>query len=280
MFVSLLLDTASPACCGHLVHAGAMRVALVQFTASGDAEANRASLQVRLAELRPTVDLVVLPEAASHPFGPPDFDLGPVAEDRDGPFVGLLAEHARRLSATVVAGLFERGPGLPFNTLVVIGPDGSLVTAYRKIHLFDSFGYRESSKLATGPIEPVVIDVGGSRLGLLTCYDLRFPELGRLLADRGAEILLVPAAWLTGPHKLDQWRTLLAARAIENVCAVLAAAQGAPEYCGHSMAIDAMGTIVAEAGTGEQTLILDVDPAAVAAARELNPSLLNRRITR
>jgi predicted amidohydrolase len=257
-----------------------MRVALVQFTASGDAKANRDALELRLAELHPTVDLVVLPEAVSHPFGPPDFDLGSVAEDRDGPFVAMLAEHARRLGATVVAGMFERGPTLPFNTLVVIGPDGSLVTAYRKIHLFDSFGYRESGKVATGPIEPVVIDVGGARLGLLTCYDLRFPELGRLLADQGAEIIAVPAAWLAGPHKLDQWRTLLAARAIENVCLVLAAAQGAPEYCGHSMIVDAMGTIVAQAGTGAQTLIRDVDPAAVAAAREFNPSLLNRRITR
>lgn len=254
-------------------------MALVQFTASGDAAANRTRLDARLADVDPSVDLVVLPEAASHPFGPPEFDLAPIAEDLDGPFVRLLAGHARRLASTVVAGMFERGADRPFNTVVVLGPDGALVARYRKIHLFDSFGQRESDKLAAGPIEPVVVDIAGVRVGLITCYDLRFPELARLLADRGAQLIVVPAAWLAGPHKLDQWRLLLAARAIENVCCVAAAAQGEPEYCGHSMVIDAMGTIVAEAGPGEQTLLGDLDPTDIVAAREMNPSLLNRRIT-
>lgn len=257
-----------------------MRVALVQFTASGDAVANRMALDERLAALDESVDLVVLPEAASHAFGPPEFDLAPVAESLDGPFVGLLRTHAGRLDATVMAGMFECGADRPYNTVVVVGPDGSLLASYRKIHLFDSFGYRESDKLAAGPIEPVVVEVAGARVGLLTCYDLRFPELARWLADLKAEILVVPAAWLAGPHKLDQWRTLLAARAIENVAVVIAAGQGAPEYCGHSMLVDAMGAIVAEAGTGEDTLVADIDPADVTAAREINPSLLNRRITR
>ena len=116
----------------------------------------------------------------------------------DGPFVSLLAEQARRLGATVVAGMFERTDDLPFNTLVAVGPDGSLAATYRKIHLYDSFGYRESDRLAAGRIEPVVLDVADLRHGLMTCYDLRFPELGRALVDAGAELFVVPAAWVAG----------------------------------------------------------------------------------
>ena len=113
-----------------------------------------------------------------HDFGPTDHDLAAVAEPLDGPFVGMLAEQSRRLGATVIAGMFERSDDLPFNTLVAVAPDGSLAATYRKIHLYDSFGYRESDRLSAGDIEPVVVDVAGVPTGLMTCYDLRFPEDG------------------------------------------------------------------------------------------------------
>ncbi|MGI9085750.1 MAG: carbon-nitrogen hydrolase family protein [Aeromicrobium sp.] len=260
-----------------------MRVALVQLASSTDSAANRALVEARLAGLDGSSDLVVLPEATMHDFGTPDHDLASAAEPLDGPFVATLAEQARRLDATVVAGMFER-PGLdgrgdlPFNTLVVVASDGSLAATYRKIHLYDSFGYRESERLSAGGVEPVVIDVAGVRTGLMTCYDLRFPEMGRALVDAGAELFVVPAAWVAGEHKLHHWRTLLTARAVEDTVAVAAAAQGGQRYTGHSLVVDAWGSIVAEAGDADDIVQADLDPADIAQTRDVNPSLSNRRI--
>ena len=259
-----------------------MRVALVQLAADIDSAANRDLVAGRLAELSAddALDLVVLPEAAMHDFGAPDHDLAAAAEPLDGPFVQLLAGEAGRLGATIVAGMFERtDEGLPFNTLVVVGPDGGLRATYRKIHLYDSFGYRESDRLLPGALEPVVVEVAGHSVGLMTCYDLRFPELGRALVDAGAEMFVVPAAWVAGDHKLEHWRTLLRARAIENTVHVVAAAQGGDRYTGHSLVADPWGSIVVEAGSDSQVLRADLAADEVARAREVNPSLANRRLT-
>jgi predicted amidohydrolase len=256
----------------------AMRVSLVQLASSIDSAANRELVETRLGGVDGSADLVVLPEATMHDFGSADHDLAAAAEPLDGPFVAMLAEHARRLDSTIIAGMFEHTDDLPFNTLVAVAPDGSLVAAYRKIHLYDSFGYRESERLSAGDIEPVVIDVAGMATGLMTCYDLRFPEMGRALVDAGAELFVVPAAWVAGEHKLNHWRTLLTARAVEDTVAVAAAAQGGKRYTGHSLVVDAWGSIVGEAGAGDDLVQADIEPADVAQARDVNPSLSNRRI--
>ena len=256
-----------------------MRVVLAQLASSTDSSANRslvASVLSAAGESRP--DLVVLPEATMHDFGDPGHDLSASAEPLDGPFVGLLSTSARRLGATVVAGMFEAADGPPYNTLVGVGPDGDLRATYRKVHLYDSFGYRESDRLAPGPVDPVVLDVAGHRVGLMTCYDLRFPEMTRLLVDAGADTVAVPAAWVAGPLKEDHWTTLLRARAIENTVYVLGAAQCPPTYTGHSAVVDPMGVVVAAAGEAPRLVLGDVDPARVADARARNPSLANRRI--
>ncbi len=261
-----------------------MRVALVQLAASVDSAANRGLVATRLQALEPGAhDLVVLPEAAMHDFGSPDHDLSAHAEPLEGPFVQLLAEQARRLRTTIVAGMFETTDDLPLNTLVVLDPDGRLRATYRKIHLYDSFGYRESDRLTPGTIDPVTIDVTHddrtTTVGLMTCYDLRVPELARVLVDRGAELLLVPAAWVAGDGKLHHWRTLLTARAIENVVPVAAAAQGGDRYTGHSLVVDALGSIVAEGDAGEDDLVTTrLDADQLTRARDVNPSLQNRRM--
>ncbi|MGH3456815.1 carbon-nitrogen hydrolase family protein [Aeromicrobium sp.] len=260
-----------------------MRIALVQLASSTDSAANRDLVGARLGDLDSSLDLVVLPEATMHDFGAIDHDLAAVAEPLDGPFVATIVDQARRLGATVVAGMFERpGPDgrgdLPFNTLVVAGPDGSLLDTYRKIHLYDSFGYRESERLSAGDVRPVTIDVEGVRTGLMTCYDLRFPEMGRSLVDAGAELFVVPSAWVAGEHKLHHWRTLLTARAVENTVAVAAAAQGGKRYTGHSLIVDAWGSVLGEAGDGDDLVQASVEPADIAKARDVNPSLSNRRI--
>jgi predicted amidohydrolase len=252
-----------------------LRVALVQAASALEPEANRAAL----ARLAPSdADLVVFPEAFARDFGAPGSDVSAFAEPVDGPFGTALGDLAAAGGTTVLAGMFEVGddPGRPFNTLLV---RGRAAAAYRKIHLYDSFGYRESDRLSPGPPEPVVVDLDGWRLGLMTCYDLRVPELARALVDRGAEVLVVPAAWVAGPGKIDHWRTLLAARAIENTVYVVAAGQPAPRYCGTSLVLDPLGRVVAEAGAEEETVVrAELDPAAVAEVRRTNPSLANRRL--
>ncbi len=253
-----------------------MRVVLVQVASSEEPAENRA----RLAALTlPPADLVVLPEAFAADFGAPGSPLGHRAEPLDGPFVDALRARARAHGGTFVAGLFERGEDLerPFNTLVAVDADG-LRASYRKVHLYDSFGYRESDRLLPGPRTPTTLDVAGAAVGLMTCYDLRFPELGRELSRAGADLLVVPSAWVAGPRKLHHWRTLVTARAVENVCWVAAVGQSGPRYTGHSLVVDPRGEVAAAAvGEDDEVVVADVDLHLLAQAREENPSLLNRR---
>jgi deaminated glutathione amidase len=252
---------------------------MIQAEGGVDKQANTklaSSLIGQAAEQRP--DLVMLPEAFMHDFGPPDTDLTAIAEPLDGPFVSALADQAQTHQMFIVAGTFEPGPAVDraYNTVVVVGPDGKLVTSYRKTHLYDSFGYRESDRLAAGDSGPVTFSVAGLNCGLMTCYDLRFPEFARSLVDADAQVLLVPAAWVRGPLKEDHWETLLRARAIENTCYVLAAGQCGRTYIGRSMVVDPMGVIVSALGEQPGLASADVDADRVALVRRANPSLLNR----
>jgi predicted amidohydrolase len=254
-----------------------VRVAVWQHASDLDPALNRAALAA--LELPGDTDLLVLPEAFARDFGDPGSPLAPYAEPLDGPFTAAARQAAERTGAAVVAGMFEQSedPERPFNTLVV-ARDGELVTSYRKIHLYDAFGQRESDLVSAGPTAPVLTEIGGLQAGLMTCYDLRFPELARALSAAGAEVLVLPAAWVAGPGKVDQWQTLLRARAIENVAWVVAAAQPGPRYCGHSAVIAPTGDVVAEAGDGEELLTAVIDLDTVRAARERNPALTLRRM--
>jgi deaminated glutathione amidase len=252
-----------------------LRVTLVQAASTLDPADNLAALREGVAAARG--DLVVFPEAFARDFGKPGSDVSPFAEATDGPFGTELTRLADEHGRTVVAGMFETSddPARPFNTLLV---RGGASAEYRKIHLYDSFGYRESDRLSGGATMPVTVDVGGFRLGLMTCYDLRFPELARALVDAGAEVLVVPAAWVAGERKVEHWRTLLRARAIENTVHVVAAAQPAPRYTGHSMVVDPLGDVLAEAGPDAEVVEAVLDRAELDAARRTNPSLANRRL--
>lgn len=197
--------------------------------------------------------LVVLPEATMCGYGPPGFDLAAVAEPLDGPFVADLAATAGRAGVTAVAGMFEAVPGdrRVYNTVVVVDGTG-LVAHYRKLHLYDALGWKESDRVRPGdPLGDgdgpgvVTVAVDGLELGLMTCYDLRFPEMARALVDAGATVLVLPAAWVAGEHKVEQWGTLIRARAIESTAYVVAAAQPGPEYSGYSMIVDPSGVVQA-----------------------------------
>jgi deaminated glutathione amidase len=249
-----------------------MHVVLVQHASTLDPAQNRAAL----VELVPDgADLVVLPEAFARDFGEPGSDLTTVAETLDGPFATEVARLAAEHGTTIVAGMFERTDGLPLNTVVV---RGAAEADYRKIHLYDSFGYRESDTLAAGEIGPVTVEIDGLTVGIMTCYDLRFPELARALVDRGADVLVVPSAWVAGSRKVEHWSTLLRARAIENTVYVVGVGQPGPRYSGHSMVVDPLGDVLVEGGEDPVILRADLDPEVIARARATNPSLANRRL--
>jgi deaminated glutathione amidase len=267
-----------------VVYAAGMRVALCQMPVSPDPAVNLGRVRGALASAaRQGADLAVFPEATQARFGG---DLRAVAEPVDGTFGTGLAEAARGERIALVAGVFEPAPdGRVYNTAVAYDAGGTLVAAYRKIHLFDSLGQTESDVVAPGST-PVVADLAGIRTGILTCYDIRFPELARALVDRGAQLLVVPAAWAAGLFKEEHWVTLVRARAIENTVWVAAAGQvpdpsspptRAPTGIGRSMLVDPMGTVRMDLGPDPGTMAAEVDSDLTARVRTLLPCLDHRR---
>ncbi|HET6742618.1 MAG TPA: carbon-nitrogen hydrolase family protein [Kribbella sp.] len=257
-----------------------MRIAVVQTASSYDKAANREAvtrLVAEAAEGRP--DVVVLPEAMMSDFAVAGESVAEAAESLDGEFVATLRKAAVEHGVAIVAGMFElsHDQDRPYNTLLAVGADGVLLGAYRKIHLYDAFGYRESDQLTAGDVAPVAIQVGEHTLGLMTCYDLRFPELSRALVDAGADVLVVPAAWVRGALKEHHWSTLLTARAVENTCYVAAAAQNGKKYCGLSQVLDPQGVALASVGETDGHALAEISAERLADVRKRNPSLQNRR---
>jgi predicted amidohydrolase len=261
-----------------------MRVALCQLPISPEPTINldRVADAVTSA-VSQGADLAVFPEATLARFGS---DLRAVAEPLDGAFGTGLAELARGSGVALVVGVFEPAPGgRVYNTAVAYDGSGGLVAAYRKIHLFDALGECESAVVAPGS-EPVVVDLAGVRTGFATCYDLRFPELFRALAARGAELIVVPGAWAAGLFKEEHWVTLVRARAIENTVWVAAAGQvpdpaspptRAPTGVGRSMLVDPMGTVRADLGLWPQVAAAELDHDVTARVRAVLPCLEHRR---
>jgi deaminated glutathione amidase len=251
-----------------------MRVRLVALESGLDLELNR---EAAVVEVRDAVaagaDLVVFPEYAAV-FDPHGVGIE-LAEPLDGPFVTALANESREETAVLV-GTATPGPDRRALNVVVALRDGVIAGEYVKVHLYDAFGMRESEKLMPGPADssPLVLDVLGVRVGVMTCYDLRFGESARRLVDAGAHVLVVPAAWAAGVHKLDHWRTLLRARAIENVAWVLGVPMRGRGLVGEPIAIDPWGQVVAE---GVPVVDVQITVESVLQARRENPSLDNRR---
>lgn len=262
--------------------------AAVQMTAGTDVDANLAAARALAHRaVERGARLVVLPEVFAW-RGPREHEPA-VAESIPGRISTFLAALARELAITLVGGSFlETAPdgGKPFNTSLAIGPDGAILAAYRKIHLFDvdlpgRVTVRESDTRGAGR-DVVTATSPLGILGLSICYDLRFPELYRRLATAGATVLTVPAAFtfFTGAA---HWETLLRARAIENQAYVIAPNQagvgptGIPDF-GSSMIVDPWGTVLARAGTGDQVVTAEIDEANLARVRGEMPCLAHARL--
>jgi deaminated glutathione amidase len=266
-----------------------VRAAVVQMNSTAERDRNLEVAERLVREAASAgADLIVLPEKWNLLGSPADLEAG--AEALDGPSLAAARAWARELGAWLLAGsIAERTAGAAddervFNTSALLGPDGEVVAVYRKIHLFDvdvgGVAYRESEAEQPGS-EIVLAEANGIEVGLTICYDLRFPELYRILAVRGARAFTVPSAFTTHTGR-DHWEVLLRARAIENQAFVIAAGQhgkAPPNYdsYGRSAIIDPWGVVLAVAADGEGIATAELDLSSQERIRASLPSLANRR---
>jgi predicted amidohydrolase len=264
-----------------------VRAGAVQLNSTEDTDRNLATADRLVREAAADgAELVVLPEKWSVLGTAEQLDMG--AEPLDGRSIEWARSVARELGIELVAGsIVERVPGRvkTSNTSVHIGPDGELRAVYRKIHMFDvevdGTVYRESDSEEPGDQIIVSELADGVRLGMSICYDIRFPELYRILAVRGAEIVVVPSAFTLATTR-DHWEVLVRSRAIENQCFVIAPNQIGSHPPGHrsggrSLIVDPWGLVLASAPDREAAIVADLDLDALRDVRRRLPSLANRR---
>jgi predicted amidohydrolase len=263
------------------MHDDSLAIAVAQLAPGDDTAQNLADIRTLAARAADRgAKLVVFPEYSSFFVA----ELGPrsvaAAEPIDGPFATALAALAAELGIHLVAGMLETAddPKRFSNTLVAFDASGALVAKYRKIHLYDAFGQKESDWVVPGPIEePETFALDGLTVGLQTCYDIRFPEVTRRIVDAGADLVLLPSEWVRGPLKEHHWRTLVTARALENTVYLAAADQAPPIGAGNSMIVDPMGVELATIGESTDVALAWISPARVAEVRAANPALALRR---
>jgi len=253
---------------------------LVQMASVPEPEENLKKISAFVKEAVEThrPDLLMFPEYCMSVVQP---GMIRPAETLDGPFVSGLRELAKTYGVWIVFGMSEQtadsGDSRFYNTTVVLDASGEIVTTYRKTHLYDAFHHRESDATKPGDrlFEPIETPFG--KLGLMVCYEVRFPEIARAQKARGAEIILMPTAWAAGKLKSQHYNTLIRARAIENTVFILACDQCHLGAIGESMAVDPMGTALAAAG-GEETLVpVQIDTAQIEAVSQILPLYQNRR---
>lgn len=260
-----------------------MKAAVAQFAATMDKAVNLEHIAALSMEAAGAgARLLVFPEGAMCDFGEAGDDVLPYAESLDGRFVETVTRLAARHAMTIVAGMFEAipGDGHVFNTAVVVDPARGLTASYRKRQLFDAFGERESDRFRIGDTRALLFDLEGFTAAVAICYDVRFPAFIQDAADRGADVLLLPAAWVAGPLKEDHWDVMVRARAMENTMYVAGAGQAGTRYCAHSMIVDPLGVAVASLAEREGVAVADVSRERLDQARARLPLVAQRRAQR
>jgi predicted amidohydrolase len=206
-------------------------------------------------------------------------EVAALAETINGNFVSTIAKAAKKNSIQVIGTLYEKSKKKDrvFDTSFLVDKSGRIVSTYRKIHLYDALGFKESAKLEPGSkiTRPTKTSIG--KIGMLICYDLRFPEMSRLLASSGSEILVAPSAWVKGNKKEEHWLTINKTRAIENGCYVVAPDQVGNIYCGRSLVVDPYGQILLDMKKKQGIGIVDISLDQIKKTRKVLPLLQNRR---
>ena len=259
-----------------------MKAAIVQFKASTNKETNLKKIisyiekaAAKKAKLCAFPEFMMFYTSSSQTSQ----QLASLAEPIDGDFVNTIAKAAKQNRIQIVGSFYEksRKKDRVFDTSFVIDSSGKVISTYRKIHLYDALGFKESNKMVSGSkiTKPVKTILG--KTGMMICYDLRFPEMSRSLAAAGSEVLVAPSAWVKGNMKEEHWITINKTRAIENGCYVIAPDQVGNIYCGRSLVVDPYGKILLDMKKKQGISFVDVDLKKVKQVRKVLPLLKNRR---
>ena len=253
-----------------------MKVALGQFAVAPDWETNQRQCLDLIAQAKAGgAELLLLPEGIlAQDINNPEL-LPQTAQPLDGPFMEGLRAASHGIAVAGCVNVPD-GHGRFYNTQFVLR-DGAFIAQYRKLHLYDAFSMKESQRTSPGLDLPPVVQIGDMKVGLMTCYDVRFPELARHLALAGAEAILLPAAWVRGPMKERHWEIMAVARALENTCYVVAVGECGARNCGASMVVDPLGVIALALGESPARGFATLDRERIAHARRVLPVLQNRR---
>jgi deaminated glutathione amidase len=264
-------------------------IALVQMKSSEDKEENlKLSLNFIKEASKKNADLICFPEfqMAFSPGNQSAKQLVKLSESvNGGNFVFTLCSAAKRNKINVIATIYERYTNdsnakyknRVFDTAIMINNKGIIRSVYRKVHLYDALGFKESVKMMAGDTIEKPVKTSAGNLGLMICYDVRFPEISRILTVEGANILVVPSAWVHGIMKEEHWQTMLKARAIENGSYVIAPDQVGNIFSGRSMVVDPFGISLLDMGNREGMEVVEIDKSRIQKVRESLPLLKNRR---
>ena len=259
-----------------------MKAAVVQFKASTNKDVNLKKILSYISKAAAKdATLVAFPEFMmfyTNSTQTPK-QLASLAENINGSFVKSIANAAKENKIQVVGSFYEksRKKDRVYDTSFVIDKTGKIISTYRKIHLYDALGFRESDKMTSGSkiAKPVKTSLG--KIGMMICYDLRFPEMSRSLAVAGSEVLVAPSAWVKGKMKEEHWITINKTRAIENGCYVIAPDQVGNIYCGRSLVVDPYGKILLDMKKKQGIGFVKIDLKNVKQTRKVLPLLKNRR---
>lgn len=259
-----------------------MKAAVVQFKASTKKNVNLEKIIYYIFKASQNkAELIAFPEFMmfyTNSKQTPN-QLAELSETINGNFVKSISKAAKENRIQVVGSFYEKSPKKDrvYDTSFVINKSGKIISTYRKIHLYDALGFKESTKMMSGSkiSKPVNTSIG--KIGMMICYDLRFPEMSRSLASAGSEILIVPSAWVQGEMKEEHWLTINKTRAIENGCYVIAPDQVGNIYCGRSIVVDPFGKILLDMKKKQGIGYIDIDLKRIKEIRQVLPLLKNRR---
>lgn len=260
-----------------------MNISLAQVTVDVDKNKNLEKAEYCISKgAQNYSDLIVFPEMFMVYAPSTDVKhLKSVAESiDDGSFVSEMRNYAKKYNINVMFGMYETKENedeKAYNTVVTINREGEIINRYRKTHLYDAFLHKESDRIVPGTDSYGIVEIEDVKIGLMICYELRFPEIARELTLSGADVILLPTAWIKGDMKDEHWSTLLKARAIENTIYVFGVNQIGNIYNGLSMVYDPMGVRVASAGEEETLIQATIDKERTKRVRTGLPCLENRR---